>query len=72
METGKFPESVGFSTLQAWKHIDLPILAGSSKTMNIGQLDVEAEEMQDKKANRNDLPLLNILHQTGNTSILLM
>lgn len=61
METGKFPENVGFSTLQAWKHKDLPILAGS--TTNIGQLGMEAEETQDKKANRNDPPLLNIISQ---------
>ena len=25
IETGKFPENLGFPTLQAWKHTDLPI-----------------------------------------------
>lgn len=61
--TGIFPETVGFSTLQAWKHFHLPILAGPSKTMTTGQLGVEAEEVQAEKATRNDLPLLNITPQ---------
>lgn len=39
----------------------MPILAGS--TTNIGQLGMEAEETQDKKADRNDPPLLNIISQ---------
>lgn len=61
--TGIFPETMAFSTLQAWKHLGLPTLAGPSKTMTIGQLGVETEEVQAEKATRNDLPLSNTTSQ---------